>query len=495
MRNLMTVVLLALLFPAACGDDATAPRDTTDTTRPGDTTDATDTDAPDTTDTGTPEVDIGNDTAPPDTSNDAAPTDTGNDTATPTAPNIATFLEVECPVRSNQLRASTPSGTALVKLTLDDPRAVCNDGSPAVAYARAATDNARAKRWVFHLQAGGGCGGYQDCRDRWCGEQGIYDAAKMSSRWAKPTIGEPGLFERVAANPPGQWNQVYVYYCSSDAWTGQAAIDLTSDTGEVYSLNARGHQIIEALLDHLDAGGAQSDDASVTLPTLVDAERILWTGSSAGSGGAMQHLDWVADRYPAANVAGVFDAAFRPDFAAFSDEVEAAAEAFLSANIQAFTIPANSFWDTSCRAAQPVDEPWRCAETREVLLNHMTTPFFQRMDLRDPTASRGLISLGATLPEWSTAMRDGLVALSNIKDTAVEKASITRAPGIYAPSCAQHIALMNDDWYAGSTLADGNSVELTFREALMSWLDGSDVALFDAVPATRSRCRTPTDEQ
>ena len=485
MRNLMTVLLLSLLFPAACGDDKTASPDT----GTPDTTVAPDTgtpDAPDTTDTGTPEVDI---------SNDTAPTDTSNDTATPTAPNIATFLEVECPVRPNSLRPSTPSGTALVKLTLDDPRALCNDGSPAVAYVRAATDGARAKRWVFHLQAGGGCGSYQDCRDRWCGEQGIYDASKMSSRWAKQTIGEPGLFNRVTGNPPGQWNQVYIYYCSSDAWTGQAAFDLTSDTGGAYSLNARGHQIIEALLDHLDAGGAQSDDDSVTLPKLSDAERILWTGSSAGSGGAMQHLDWVADRYPAADVAGAFDAAFKPDFAAFSDEVEASAEAFLLANVQTFTIPANSFWDTSCRAAQPVDEPWRCAETREVLLNHMTTPFFQRMDLRDPSGSGGLISLGATLPEWSTATRDGLISLSNIKDTAVEKASITRAPGIYAPSCGQHIALMNDDWFAGSTLADSSGVELTFRAALLSWLEGNDVVLLDTVPATRSRCATPTDDQ
>ncbi len=470
------IALLLSLIAAACGNDRRPQNN--DDTRSTDVANDTSS-APD---DGLGEVDASD--ATPDTSQDAAPS---------LAPNVSEVLAETCPVKENNLRWSPPAGSDLQKLTLDAPLARCNDGSPAIAYVRAASSEAHTNRWVFHLQGGGGCASHDECEARWCGEQGLYDAAKMSSRWAKPTMGAPGLFKRETGNAPGQWNQVFVYYCSSDMWLGQDAINLTGADGKVYSLHARGHQILEALLDRLDTG-ASSDSGDVKLPKLADAEVILWTGASAGAVGASQHLDHVAERYPDAQVAGVFDNAFGPDNDAFSEEVQDGANARFEQTQRDFYLPARAFYDASCVASYPSDEPWRCSGSG-MRLDHITTPFFQRQDLRDPTASQGLISLGATIEVWASAVREALLRLADIPTTAAEKDDIVRAPGIYATNCKQHIGTMSDDWYDGATVKDESGAPLTYKQALQKWLTGDDVVIIDTDPATKSNCRATNQDR
>jgi hypothetical protein len=119
-----------------------------------------------------------------------------------------------------------PRGTDLVKVELQSPEAVCNDGSKAVMYVRRSAAGARDplgvvdNKWIIHLQEGGLCKDYASCLERWCGT-GFYDASKMTSKYAPGTMGGKGIFAREAANPFGNYNQVYVYYCSSDTWIGR----------------------------------------------------------------------------------------------------------------------------------------------------------------------------------------------------------------------------------------------------------------------------------
>ena len=262
----------------ACGDSAPeGTRDSGADTTP-DTADTPDTNVPtditpDTTDTSDTADTLASDTTDtPDTSDPDTTGDT-NDTDSSGPPNVSRYLETTCPVVPGQLRVSTPGGSDLKLLTLSSPTAVCNDGSPAIAYVRAAADENRRNRWVFHLQGGGGCSNHEECKDRWCGDQGVYDAAKMSSRWARTQIGSPGLFKREAGNPPGQWNQVFVYYCTSDNWLGQETIDLVGENGDTYSLHARGHDILE--------GRAPSSRFSM---------RVAWASHSA----QLSSMSWVS---------------------------------------------------------------------------------------------------------------------------------------------------------------------------------------------------------
>ena len=111
-------------------------------------------------------------------------------------------------------------GNDLHRLTLRDPNALCNDGSPAVLYIKPAQDPAHSSEWVFHLQGGGNCGGYEECRGRWCGED-FYDAAKMSSQWNPDSIKGQGVFSTSPDNSFSGANQVFLYYCSSDNLIGQ----------------------------------------------------------------------------------------------------------------------------------------------------------------------------------------------------------------------------------------------------------------------------------
>ncbi len=93
------------------------------------------------------------------------------------------------------------AGIPMLRHTLTDPDAVCNDGSPALMYIRPA-DAAYAgnmtpasSKWLIFLDGGGGCHDEDACLEtRWCGFGGaVFDrAGKMSSLGAAQAIFAPG---------------------------------------------------------------------------------------------------------------------------------------------------------------------------------------------------------------------------------------------------------------------------------------------------------------
>lgn len=98
------------------------------------------------------------------------------------------------------------------RVTLNDPKAVCNDGTPAVIFIRSAATN--SDRWVFHLQGGGSCAEH-DCAERWCENMNL-----MSSTNAPEAVIEEGLFSLRNDNVFADANYVFVPYCSSDNHVG-----------------------------------------------------------------------------------------------------------------------------------------------------------------------------------------------------------------------------------------------------------------------------------
>lgn len=394
---------------------------------------------------------------------------------------------------------SQTNGQDLQKVTINAPNAICNDGSPGVMYIRRAAAPAQNNRWVFYIEAGGSCDDLMSCAARWCGTGPIYTAAKMSSHWAYDSIEGVGIFNR-PASVLASANLVFFYYCSSDLWAGQRSNVVFSAEGDPtlsYTLHFRGHRILEAGLEMLLSGPVTSDSGEETLPALSDATQVLVTGSSAGSVGARYHLDWIASHFNSAQttVRGVFDTGHVPLGEMFGDpSVSQMISDASQAKVEHESDLYNSFWDQSCVSMlEGTPDWWRCGIGTYTALNHITTPFFQRMDLTDsnPTSSFQQ-AFGVTVDEFAAATIGALALLPNIGTTAAEADQIDFVPGVYGPNCGQHLALTTDNYFLASTVDDGGGVPRTFDESLRAWLLGGGVFIVDEHPALMSSCLSRT---
>jgi len=407
---------------------------------------------------------------------------------------IAMALSLPCAGGSPPDPSQT-SGVDMHKVTIDAPDAICNDGSPAVFYIRQAASAEQANRWVLYIEAGGSCADFASCRERWCGAGSTYTAAKMSSNWAYDSIEGQGIFSR----PDSQLafaNLVFFYYCSSDSWAGRRSNVILTDEADPdssYSLHFRGHRILEAGLEMLMAGPVTSDSGDETVPSLANATQVLVTGSSAGSMGARFHLDWIAAQFDPAQttVRGVFDTGLLPLPEMFDDPaVTQSIEESMQDKAELETSLYQPFWDESCvELLGSAPDWWQCASGTYLSLNHITTPFFQRMDITDSNPTGVFLQIfGVSVDEFAAATIDTLALLPDIGTTAAEAAQINFVPGVYGPNCGQHLALTTDRHFLISTVDDANGVPRTFDEALRAWLLGAGVFIVDQHPAQASNC-------
>ncbi len=406
------------------------------------------------------------------------------------------------------------SGAELQRYTLRDPEAVCNDGTPAVMYVRGYTDPALADTWSIHLQGGGGCGSYASCAIRWCGLD-YYDASKMSSRDLPPSIAGFGIFDEDPLNQLAGANQAFFYYCSSDAWRGEGTATYDPDDLEIpaelpvalpadlpdYSMFRRGHTILASGVDEL-SGGLVADGGE-ELPPLDQASLVVFNGTSGGSVGARANADYVRERLSAsgAEVVAVFDAAFVPLSEGLPEPYASALDDLKAAGWQQAleTEDPLPFMDASCWAhlGGTADEE-RCYDADYLMLNHITTPFFVRQDLRDIGGAAETI--GIPDADFQPAAVALLESLADLQRTAVEGGDIAVAPGAYGPNCAQHVALESTSWWAVGSVRDGAGAEWTFQQAALAWYAGAEISVVDAPnggagSGPRSTCPGVEDER
>ncbi len=392
-------------------------------------------------------------------------------------------------------------GTGLFRQDLDlalYPDARCNDGSPGIFYVRRAEAPEHEHDWVFHLQGGSACSDGASCADRWCSRAQGFGMHKMSSTTAPPQgIRAGGLLSRDGRNPFAGWNQVFLYYCSSDAWLGRsidhALIGARADGTEVpYTLSFHGADVLDAVMSTLQREhGAPSsyvfEQQSWSMPDLDDADRILFSGSSVGGLGAIFHLDRIAERHATAEVTGLLDAIYAPthehlDYAQsepclqpeaggpcswearYTHEWSSTHRALLDA------IP-----EDSCLAAH-ADAPWPCADGTHLLEHHLTTPFFVRMDQEDglfsPLYAEARLLSPADFAERTAAQ---VAALAQLAETAEEGATLARAPGGFAPRCGDHDTLT--DTRATFEVRIGDDRRDNTIDVLSRWMNGDAPAI------------------
>ncbi len=384
-----------------------------------------------------------------------------------------------------RLPLPTKTSGDLQKIVLNAPGAVCNDGTPAIMYVRPARvsatepDGPSANRWLIHFEGGGSCTTFEECGVRWCG-LGFYTAHQMSSTFEENFISRNGLLNRNGTNRLADRNLVMLNYCSSDSWSGRksdVALRSVDDPTKGYSVHFQGATITQAAFAALERG--------VTgMPKLTDATDLLISGDSAGASAVRTHLDRIAARMktisPNARVRGQMEATFYPDlngkqgFPAGDprDPVFAnRTEKFNRIDVALL----NSIQDDSCIAAQPQAQ-YLCGENGYVELNHITTPFFQMQDVQDPGMLENLEEAGlqASVAAIAGGLHEQLIALTNIRSTAMERAAITQAPSVVARNCGVHVTWSEEDGFFGKKYRTApGSTTYSYYDLLWNWMTGA----------------------
>lgn len=422
-----------------------------------------------------------------------------------TAPNIRDALTCpNTPDGRQPYRVNTVTSGHLRRVLLTAPDAVCNDGTPAAMYVRAARDGAMepdgpsANRWIIHFLGGSNCSSYEECGTRWCGI-GQWEGTLMTTRFDGDFRNVDGLLGRNSVNRLGDRNQVLLKYCSSDSWEGRKSnVVLRSETNpnDAYSLHFRGATIVDAALAALEQGVEG-------MPRLTTATDVLIGGDSAGAQGARTHLDRIASRLRAANpnvrVRGQFEAAFNVDLngrqGAPPGDPRDPVYAVRSADFERIQVGLrDSLLDESCRAAHP-SALYLCVDDGYVAMNHLTTPFFQIMDLQDRLMVDAITeSYDFTAVQIAQALHDQLSALPNIRETAVERTSIAFTPGVAARNCGLHVTYGDDNGFLGKKLQVGpDAPAYSYYEVLWNWLNGQSPSLVIAPRPGAAPDPPPTD--
>ena len=293
----------------------------------------------------------------------------------------------------------------------------------------------------------------------------------MSSRWAPAGVTARGIFD---ADPGGDivnefrgYNMVRAYYCSSDNWTGDTTIVAVDDSGTYpeYTIHNRGHRIVTAMMEALREG-VTSDDGSMTLPSIDDADLVIFSGTSAGSGGARSNADRVGellrDANPDLRYRLVTDAGFHPRVVDPPEITEDDFAAYLN-HVAVVTDFRGASYEASCEDFHG-DDPRICGGNTHLALHHIETPWFAKMDLTDPVNSPG----GYDTPQgFSRAVLETFEGLATLEP----EEGFERDLGAFVPNCGHHVNLSTGLFYTVRIGEPGNS--LSFHDVLHNWIEGT----------------------
>jgi hypothetical protein len=388
---------------------------------------------------------------------------------------------------------------------IDYPTSTCGDGTPGFFYVRPGPSD--PDRWVIHLQGGGGCRDEATCQARWCGQDGAYSAAQMSSDWNADGTEDPpahaltaGIGQVLGTNGNNDfigWTHVFVPYCSNDLWQGHAGdVDLGA-----FTVDARGHRILHTVRRMLrKLGPAWSTAGNYPIPDLDAATHVLFTGTSAGGYGALQNADWFLQPLTA-QTGLVVDAAMdisptiSGDYDLFAENTGLYYDEHTLAQYADRWAPGgyyaeiDAFVDESCRGAFPGNLE-ECVSPSKLLLSEagglpmVETPTFVRMDLQDNVLSHWYTDLvnpdgdtvvmggsggpTPTIDDYAAMMRDTMVELHATTDVSV-----------HAPKCGVHVGLELENPFYEMTTPDSTDVAIpvdagndaTVHDAIFDWFD------------------------
>jgi len=302
------------------------------------------------------------------------------------------------------------------KVLLKDKNAVCNDGSSAGYFIRKSYGS---KRWIVFLEGGWYCYDKRSCEARWSRLRGF-----MTSKMWPNTRQVNGILSPDPEENPYWWNanHVYVPYCSSDSWSG------SSPAGSGSRFAFMGSTIlIEVIRDLLPQG-------------LLNASKLMLTGSSAGGVGVLLNVDRVSDflrtQGAAPEVRGVTDSGWFLDNVPYAPaDCQDPQRCAPTTAVQLGHALWNGQIPPTCRAHH-ASQPWRCYFGHH-LHKTLKTPLFIFQWLFDE-AQMTADNVG---PPMSKEQWDYIHAVGD--DLRRTFANVT---AVFSPSCISHTVLTKRDW-------------------------------------------------
>lgn len=308
--------------------------------------------------------------------------------------------------------------------------AICNKGDDFAYYVRRGTGTG-SNKWIVFLKGGGSCMNAAECRHR---------GKVFTMAPTEPTRKPGGIFETDQSRNPRfyNWNQIYLYYCSSDVWIGDR--EASEETG---NLHFRGARIITAVFEDL------MDPTVTPAPTLAVATHLILAGGSAGAHGVANNLNRVIAMVPSTiDVAGIVDSGLsKPTLPFGQDEPNPNP-----------TPPTNAdFWnapvDSVCLA--DLGDRNRCLGPYALRKYFQTRAFFY-VDQADPKALEHENITNIHDP----AQREYVI---NVYAPAQRQLLAQQPAGCFSTFTYTHTALISNKFY--SLKVDG----LTYREVLSNW--------------------------
>lgn len=159
---------------------------------------------------------------------------------------------------------------------IETPGAECRDGS-ATGFGVRLQEG--ATNLMIYLEGGGACFSTGTCASN----RASFGSADFDGFVAQG--GNAGVFSTESANPVGDWNMVYVPYCTGDVHGGRAPAAVVPNVSGLQQFV--GHRNVERYLD--------------VLAPALDPGKVLLAGSSAGGFGTLLNFEQVADAFDGAS--------------------------------------------------------------------------------------------------------------------------------------------------------------------------------------------------
>ena len=324
--------------------------------------------------------------------------------------------------------------------------ALCNDGTDAGFYV---ATNSSSTVWTLHLEGGYWCSDESSCTNRAKTQPELTSSSSWTS--TKPMLhGILSPDPSVTSEALAYANKVFVPYCSSDAWIGNA----TKEENSMQWYFA-GRNIIRGVVEDLLGMG------------MAQATQVLFTGCSAGGQGVVNNADFVASLVPSsADYRAIGDAGWLVNFPPFSDSV-----ASLAAEMSA----AHSLWksalDPDCAAANS-DDPSLCLFSPTAAL-YIQAPILIQTEQDDMFQLPRDIGHG---PPYNAAE---LAYTYKYRSEVQRTLGLLRPPSAaFSPSCYGHCFTESDYDYTTIQVRDASGGMWTLKNVVDSWLSGSPVNIY-----------------
>ncbi len=327
----------------------------------------------------------------------------------------------------------------------------------------------------------------------------------MSSLGTPGKMKGTGLLLDHVNNRFSTYNQIMVFYCSSDTWLGDAApgtVVTTDSADQLYGnelttdIQFRGARIVNTVMTALETAGGltvRRPNKSIVyrLPQMSHARSVLLSGDSAGGNGMRHNLDRFNSRIDAKSIYGAnnengvpvigfldaggipypwkLDYTNHPDFSDYDDMMYQTYE-----QQKSFHGVTPAALDDSCIPNEKNES--KCADHSNVQRNYITTPLFHRASLRDSLKIKAFIGTAANpgmmvdqleLAQESAAAAHDLITAGVYREGPMQ---------IMAPQCTSHIVWSNGRYYRQRSGAPQRRVYQRLTDYVLSCEAGICVA-------------------